>query len=405
MGKDKRRIYKALKMKVIVSHPGRQHSHQLVYALQEGNIPFIYFTGFFYKPDKFPYNILKKIKKFEKEFKKKYSEKINPKYVVQNPFPEIKYRFILKDKNPWLKIGREFDKWVAKKLKYLDFDIFIGYELSSLESFKVCKEKNKICIYDLPIVAYNFQKEIFERYGKKYDEKEIFIKKQELNLADYIIVPSEIVKESLIKLNICEKKIIKIPYGVDISKFLPKEKYEVSKTLKILFVGHVIWRKGIETILKVLKELKGKIDFEFNIVGGAPEKEILEKYKGLYNYYPFLPHEKLVEIYKENDIFVFPSLIEGFAQVVLEAMACGLPVIVSNRAGSNDIVREGIDGFIIFPEDSNLLKEKIIYFYNNREKIYEMGKNASEQARKYTWEKYRENLKSFIKSLYNFRKM
>ncbi|MEO0291995.1 MAG: hypothetical protein ABIM54_03560, partial [candidate division WOR-3 bacterium] len=135
--------------KVVVSHPGRQHSHQLAYALQEGKILLKYFTGFWYKPDKFPYSILKKMPKLEKEFKKRYFEKINPEYVVQNPFPEIKYRFILKDKNPWLKIGMEFDKWVSKKLKKLDFDIFIGYELSSYQSFKVCKEKNKICIYDL----------------------------------------------------------------------------------------------------------------------------------------------------------------------------------------------------------------------------------------------------------------
>ncbi|MEO0263136.1 MAG: glycosyltransferase family 4 protein [candidate division WOR-3 bacterium] len=385
--------------KVVVSHPGRQHSHQLAYALQEGKILLKYFTGLWYKPDKFPYSILKKIPQLEKEFKKRYFEKINPEYVVQNPFPEIKYRFILKDKNPWLKIGMEFDKWVSKKLKKLDFDIFIGYELSSYQSFKVCKEKNKICIYDLPIVAYNFQKEIFKKYGKKYDEREIEIKKKELSLADYIIVPSEIVKESLIKLNIPERKIVKIHYGVDISKFLPKEKYDKDKILKILFVGQVTWRKGIENLMKVLKELKGKINFEFNIAGGAPEREILEKYKGLYNYYSFLPHEKLVELYKRNDIFVFPSLFEGFAQVVLESMACGLPVIVSNKAGSSDIVRDGIDGFIISPDDINSLKEKILYFYYNKEEIERMGKNASEQARKYTWEKYRENILKFIKEL------
>ena len=383
--------------KVIVSHPGRQHSHQLVYALCEGNMLFKYFTGFFYKPNKFPYNFLKKIPSLQREFKKRYFEKINPELISQNPLPEIKHRFILKSENMWLLIGKEFDRWVSKKLKNIDFDIFIGYELSSSESFKVCKEKSKITIYDLPTVAYNFQKEIFKKYGKKYDEREIEVKKKEILLSDYIFVPSEIVKKSLLNLGIKEEKIIKIPYGVDISKFSPKEKYIKRDNLKIIFVGTITWCKGIEILLKAISELKKKIKVELNLVGGMGNgKEILEKYKGLYNYYSYIPHEELQNMYKENDIFVFPSLIEGFGQVILEAMACGLPVIVSENTGASDCVRDGIDGFIIPAYDVDALKEKIIYFYENRDKIEEMGKNAAEQAKNYTWGKYRERIREVI---------
>jgi len=387
-------------IKVIVSHPGRQHSYQLVYALQEGNMLSKYFTGLWSNPDKFPYNFLKKIKGFENEFKKRYFEKIKDEFIIQNPFFEIKHRFILKTKNKDLKIGIEFDRWVSKKIKNMDFDAFIGYELSSYESFKVCKEKNKICIYDLPSVSYNFQKEIFKKYNKKYNEREIEIKDKELKLADYILAPSEIVKKSLISLGISEKKIIKIPYGVDISKFSPKKEYKKDRILKIIFVGTITWHKGIEILLKAVKDLKKIINVELNLVGKIVNYEILKEYKGLYNYHFFIPHEKLNDFYKENDIFVFPSLIEGFAQVVLEAMASGLPVIVSDRAGSNDAVRDGIDGFIIPPGDVEALKEKIIYFYNNREKIEEMGKNASLNAKNYTWEKYRKNIRKAIMEIW-----
>ncbi len=384
-------------IKVIVSHPGRQHSHQLVYALQEGDMLLKYFTGFWYKP----HNILKKIPKLEKEFKKRYFEKINPEFVSQNPFSEIKYRFILKEKNNlWFKIGKEFDKWVAKKLKNLNFDIFIGYELSSLESFKIAKDMGKICIYDLPSVAYNFQREIFRKYGKKYDEKVIETKEKELKFADYIFVPSEIVKESLIQLKIDEKKILKISYGIDTSKFLPKSEYIKNEALKIIFVGSITWHKGIEILLKAVSDLKQKINFELNLVGGMGDtEEILEKYKGLYKYHSYIPNERLPAVYRENDIFVFPSLLEGFAQVVLEAMVCGLPVIITENVGAKDCVRDGIDGFIIPPGDVYSLKEKILYFYHNREKIEEMGKNAVSQARKYTWERYREKVREIIRRI------
>lgn len=389
--------------KVIVSHPGRQHSHELVYALQEGNMLLKYFTGFWYKPDKFPYNILKKLPRLEKELKKRYFEKIHPEFVAQNPFPEIKHRFVLKTKNRDLYIGKEFDRWVAKKLKNMDFDIFIGYELSSLKSFEYSKKNNKICIYDLSIVAYNFQIEVFEKYLKIPYEREVILKKKrEIELADYFLVPSEVVKKSLIELNIPENKIFKIPYGTDLKVFSPKKEYKKGKKLKIIFVGNISFCKGIEILLKAMDELKNKIEFELNIVGGKGGAErILKRYEGICRYYSFLPHEELKRLYKENDIFIFPSFLEGFAQVVLEAMVSGLPVIVSDRAGSNDVVRNGIDGFIIPAGDVNALKEKILYFYNNIDKIEEMGKSAAEQARKYTWERYRENVRKVIKQIYN----
>lgn len=389
--------------KVIVSHPGRQYSHELVYALQEGNMLLKYFTGFWYKPDKFPYNILKKLPRLEKELKKRYFEKIHPEFVAQNPFPEIKHRFVLKTKNRDLYIGKEFDRWVAKKLKNMDFDIFIGYELSSLKSFEYSKKNNKICIYDLPTVAYNFQIEVFEKYLKIPYEREVILKKKrEIELADYFLVPSEVVKKSLIELNIPENKIFKIPYGTDLKVFSPKKEYKKGKKLKIIFVGNISFCKGIEILLKAMDELKNKIEFELNIVGGKGGAErILKRYEGICRYYSFLPHEELKRLYKENDIFIFPSFLEGFAQVVLEAMVSGLPVIVSDRAGSNDVVRNGIDGFIIPAGDVNALKEKILYFYNNIDKIEEMGKSAAEQARKYTWERYRENVRKVIKQIYN----
>ncbi|MEO0267362.1 MAG: glycosyltransferase family 4 protein [candidate division WOR-3 bacterium] len=389
--------------KVIVSHPGRQHSHQLAYALQEGKILLKYFTGLWYKPDKFPYSILKKMPQLEKEFKKRYFEKINPEYVVQNPFPEIKYRFILKDKNPWLKIGMEFDRWVSKKLKKLDFDIFIGYELSSLKSFRIAKLKKKITILDLSQIHYKDIIKINNKFkflnvNKRVLKIENKIKDEELKYADYIIVLSEFAKESLIKNGIDRDRIFVAHLGIEPSIFKPTERHE-DKEFTLIFVGTICKRKGINYLIETYKRIN-KPDIHLTIIGPPADafKYIEKNIKNL-KYKSFLPHEKLVKEYYKSSIFVFPSLLDSFAQVVLEAMACGLPVIITENVGAKDCVRNGVDGFIIPPGDITALKEKILYFYYNREKIYEMGKNASEQARKYTWEKYRENILKFIKEL------
>ena len=98
--------------------------------------------------------------------------------------------------------------------------------------------------------------------------------------------------------------------------------------------------------MKAFKELSLK-NSELIIIGGLSDgKDILSKYKGYYRYYPFMKHKELIKFYQNCDIFVLPSLLEGFAQVVIEAMACGTPVIVTDTTGSSDAVIDGKNGFI-----------------------------------------------------------
>jgi len=401
------------KPSVIVANAFRQHTHQLVYALQEHNFLKAFFTGFWYKPEQFPYLLLNYLPRkarifFEKELHKRYFKEINPNYIYQIPFPEIKYRFLL----PWCKgknfyINRYFSKLLAEKINKMDFDIFIGYELCSLESFEICKKKNKICIYDLASVAYNFQYEAYLKYKEVYITEElnyiIDIKKKEMNLADYFLVPSMAVKNSLITLGVNEDKIELIPYGIDVNTFIPKEHYKkADDKLKILFVGHLQLYKGIEYLLESVSRLKN-YNIELILVGKMGDaKGVLKRYKGLYKHINYLPHDILKKLYQEVDVFILPSLIEGFGQVTIEAMASGTPVIVSERAGAVEVVRDSIDGFIVPSADVEALTSKILFFLNNREIIERMGRNATLQARNYTWENYRERVAMFVGKVGNY---
>jgi glycosyltransferase involved in cell wall biosynthesis len=99
-----------------------------------------------------------------------------------------------------------------------------------------------------------------------------------------------------------------------------------------------------------------------------------------------VPHKNMTQHYNNADIFVFPSLHEGSALVTYEAMSCGLPVITTRNSGS--IVRDGLDGFIVPLRDASMLAEKMQYFYDNQDKIAQMGKSAGEHAKDFTWDKY-----------------
>jgi glycosyltransferase involved in cell wall biosynthesis len=92
-------------------------------------------------------------------------------------------------------------------------------------------------------------------------------------------------------------------------------------------------------------------------------------------------------MYRQSSVFVFPTLIEGMGLVVLEAMACGLPVIVTGH-GPGDLVRDGIDGFVIPIRNEDAIAQKLELLYDDAELCRQMGQNARARALQYHWDVY-----------------
>lgn len=150
-------------------------------------------------------------------------------------------------------------------------------------------------------------------------------------------------------------------------------------------------------MLKACQLLQDKVDL--TLVGPmADAKDLLDNYKGNYHWIPYADHSSLNSILKEVDLFVFPSYLDSWAMVVVEAMACGLPVIVSEHTGSKESVDEG-SGYVIAAGDEQALKEKMEYFYNDRSALPRMGENARKSAEKYLWENYYNRIHEVIKEI------
>lgn len=372
-----------------------------------------YFTSIWYKPDGLPYKLINYLPKNLQgyligEIEKRYFQSIEGNLVEQIPLYELigqavklfsssQYgRFIY-----W--INERFDKRVSERVERIDFDIFIGYETSSRESFKRCKELGKTVVLDLGAEHYKFQRKICELAGLDFfdgndrlRERVERIKHEELEIADYIFTPSEYSKKTLLAAGIPEGKIFKIPYGFNPDLFKPKETYRKNATFKVLYVSSITKRKGIQYLLQAFKELNLK-DAELIMIGGmADGRDVLKQYEGFYKYIPFLHHEELVRYYQDADIFVFPSLLDSFAMVVIEVMTCGTPVIISENTGAKDVVRDRVDGFIVPIMDVESLKDKTLYFYENRDKVEEFGRNARIQAEQYPWKRYKERVREAV---------
>ncbi len=393
--------------KTILAHPGRQHSHHTCLALQERSMLSRYFTVFWHGR-----SLFRKIEKILperllNELKKRHYDPINADNVRMN------YRLFSKDvisrlrrkRNSHL-IDRLFDQWVSRDLEHDDYDLFIGYEASALKSFRKSKALGKTCILDLASLHYSFQNKVFGAAGidpfngnAALREQIEVMKEEELAIADYIFAPTKFAKRTLIDGGIPEKKIITIPYGCDIKKFKGKKEYRKTGKFKILFTGLFGKRKGVQYLLQALKELDLK-DAELTCIGQlSGGEEIFKKHAGEFRYIPFLHHQELAQHYQDADVFILPSILDSFGMVVLEAMACGTPVIVTENTGAKEVVREGIDGYTVPVMNVEALKEHLLTLYVNRDLAEAMGRNARSRAEQFTWKRYRQRVREALLSI------
>ncbi len=268
-------------------------------------------------------------------------------------------------------------------------DVFYGWGNMSLRCMKKARKLGAKCVLNEASTHILKQKELFGKehkktgYGNSINKKTIIKELKEYSLSNLIIVPSKFAYESFIEQGIDDKKLALVPFGVDSNKFSPGKKKD--DIFRVLFVGSVCQRKGIYHLLEAWKNLNLK-NSELLIVGKIMNdaKEIVKKRTDNVRIIGWVPD--LLETYRQSSLFTLPSIEEGSALVTYEAMACGLPSIVTKNTGS--VVRNKKDGFVIPAGTAEALARKIQYIYDNRKEAKIMGRNARKRAEKYTWKRH-----------------
>lgn len=244
----------------------------------------------------------------------------------------------------------------------------------------------------------------YSRFGLGYEIHPLVLRKQllEYDEADIIMVPSHFVYESFITHGVDPRKLRVIPYGIDATLFVPPREPREEAKFRILFVGSIELTKGVQYLLQAVKELRLR-NSEVILIG-QPDftgRILLKEYQDLCHHIPHVPHQGLVEYYQAASVLLLPSLSEGQAMVTSEAMACGLPVIVSSNAGA--LARDGVDGFVVPPGDVSALKEKLLYLYEHRLEAREMGGNAQQYvSENCTWDHYGEKVIGVYREMLGF---
>lgn len=211
---------------------------------------------------------------------------------------------------------------------------------------------------------------------------------------DVLAVSTSKLKESYSKI-IDPDKIHVLPLGVDTEVFAPDYSKSKNDSLEILTIGWLTKRKGINFLIDAMPEiLKHCKNVTLRILGEGTERDNLifqAKKLDLVNHVlfkSFVRHSKLLGFYQRASIFCLPSLNEPFGKVIIEAMACGKPVVATKTEGPTEIISNGKDGFLVPQGSSKALAESLILLLSNDSMRRQMGRNARKKAEeKYSWAK------------------
>jgi glycosyltransferase involved in cell wall biosynthesis len=274
-----------------------------------------------------------------------------------------------------------------------------AYEDCAAQLFEKAGELHLRRVYDLPIAYWETSQRLLQAEAARYpeweptlgatrDSKEKLARKtRELELAQVVICPSRFVFDSLPENTRREKLCVVAPFGSPAPPRSRRFDRPYGK-LRFLFAGALSQRKGLADLFAAMKMLPAG-DIELVVMGSLllPIQFYRERFTR-FIYEPPRPHAAVLRLMESCDVLVLPSIVEGRALVQQEAMACGLPLIVTRNAGGEDLIVEGETGFLVPAGDPKALAETMEWFLQNRKKLPGMREAARAKAAKLSWAAY-----------------
>jgi glycosyltransferase involved in cell wall biosynthesis len=415
-------------MKIILSHPtANNFARAIAHKLAQENMLYEFHTSMAF----FPGTINDKLQSmalFSEMQRRNFRPELKP---YTRTFPWVETGRILASKMHFSNLVkhetgvfsvdamyRALDRKVASGLEKAVKNGVNGvyvYEDGALETFSRAKALGIKCIYDLPIAYWETGRKLLSEEALRLpawaptlgggiadSPQKLERKTRELELADLIVVPSQFVKDSLPGWA-GKKEIIISPFGTPHINAAGQKKIidksDVDGPLRIMFAGSMGQRKGLADLFSAFKML-GNRNIELVVMGGlqAPLKFYRDQFFD-FTYETGRPNHEVLELMATCDVFCLPSIVEGRALVMQEAMSQGLPLIITANTGGEDLIIEGETGFLVPIRSPEIIAGKINWFLENRKKIPAMGNMAKLHAGKLTWANYTTQIINSIKGL------
>jgi glycosyltransferase involved in cell wall biosynthesis len=342
----------------------------------------------------------------------RFVDGIPPEKVYENPWPLFLYRsrVFLRFATPtdWEQMNIHFDSCIATRVSTDSSRIFVGVETCCALALEVAQKRGMKTVVDWPGVSTPFLNALAVEAAHEFSLNTAVSadtpvmhsrKEREMELADVILTCSDFHARTLRDQGCQADKLRVIPLWVDTQYWQPRSDCSVLDPgpLRVLFAGKISVRKGIPYLVLAASACNTQVTL--TLVGRVDDELVpfLKAYGGKIKIMPPCSKTELRKHYQNHDVFVLPSLGDSFGFVAMEAMACGLPVIVTQNCG----VPVPDSSWRVPIMDSDAIARRLTLYAEDRDLCREHGLVAAEFARQYTPERYRGQVKALYRRLLN----
>jgi starch synthase len=403
--------------RILVAHPSKHaYAYEVAVTLQERRQLLRFVTGIYDVPDcwlRRATNLASGIggrDRFERLWSKRRHAAIDPANVTTLPMSELlsrsvgRWRVIQRltaRRSGYLFVNWSFDRAVARALLAGRFrpDAVYAFVGAARHTFAAARRLGIRTILDVPIVlsAIGTMVEECRILDLPVEQRSISQNHLELELqtADWIIAPSAAVVDSIRAIGY-RSGVSEVPFGANLDVFRPGT--EKNGHFRVVYAGRVEMRKGVHHLVQAWRE--AGIPGELLLAGSVDESEFVHRLRRQYTdsvrELGNLTESELANVFAAADVFAMPSLAEGSAVVTYEALAAGLPCVVTHETGS--VVRDGREGFIVPTRSPAVLAARLRQLYEDRASLHRMAVAARARAEEFSWATYHDRLFAAIES-------
>ncbi|HEX4956219.1 MAG TPA: glycosyltransferase family 4 protein [Thermoanaerobaculia bacterium] len=390
-------------MTILITHPGRQHSHQAALALEKRGLLAGYWSGVPADPARLS---------LPAAFRRRWL-----RYAAV-PLPAARTRSLLGV--PGLRrLGdallpraaafevdfaacRCFDRWAAWGMARLPLRGVLACEISARTQLERARSAGLLALLDAPAIHHLAQDRLHGfREPAGLHRRIVAVKEAEIALAHHVVTVSELARGTYLEAGVPAGKVHAVALGAELGLFAQKETF-LPGALSILFCGATIYRKGFDLLVEAFADLLAvEPGATLTVVGPLVEEAHRlarlpsERVRAVGS----LPQAALARELQRADLLVLPSRNDSYGMVVAEALATGTPVIVSDMVGAKELVVAGRTGWVVPAGEVASLAQRLLACARDREAVFAMRDECRRAAEGATWAAYHGRFADLIERL------
>ncbi len=298
-------------------------------------------------------------------------------------------------------LHRWFGRWVAAQVRGERWDTVVCWSGVGEETFRALEGTSTLRICQRGSTHIRTQARLLEeeerRTGVPQDRPSPWIlacEEREYALADVIWVLSSFARQTFVEQGVEETRLVLVPLGVDTRAFRASpeavearcRRIRGGEPLRVLYVGTSSFQKGMRDMAEIVRTLSNG-NFRFRFVGpvAAECRDLARELSRFAEFIPKQPQQDLPRFYEWGDVFVFPTIQDGYAMVLDQARAAGLPLLTTTNCAGPDLIRDGVTGWVLPVRSPEVFIERLRWCYHHREELAAMVRRIYNDFRPRDW--------------------